>query len=281
MSLPSEILYRPRGRFRSNRLGAHSSTEVGGFGVFRDQASFLRYPDARRIDLKASLRDPFEQIYVRRFEQRQSVDVLAIVDLSASMACIGACEKFSIAYEICEALAYSATRIGDRFGLIGCDEGIREDASLLPTRSTSLALRAAARLRGEKSDGRSAEGFLAAADSLGATRKLVCLVSDFRWPQLLIARVLDAFSPHDTIPLVIVDSTEEAPPAWGLLELVDSESAKRRLWAMRPSLRARWIAQEQERQALLMRLAADHCRPPIFIRDVFDPNVLSPHLMAA
>ena len=40
---------------------------------------------------------------------------LAIVDLSASMACIGACEKFSIAYEICEALAYSATRIGYRF----------------------------------------------------------------------------------------------------------------------------------------------------------------------
>lgn len=281
MNVPEEILYRPRGRYRSNHLGAHSSAEVGGFGVFRDQASFLRYPDARRIDLRASLRDPSEQIYVRRFEQRQSVDVIAIVDLSASMGFVGSCDKLSLSCGIAESLAYSSTKIGDRFGLIGCDETIREDVLLLPTRSKSLALRAAARLYGEKADGKSAAGFLAAAQALGATRKLVCLISDFRWQQLLIGRVLDAFSLHDTIPLVIVDSAEEAPPAWGLLELVDSESGMRKLWAMRPSLRARWIAQEKERQALLERLAADHCRPPIFIRDVFDPNVLSLQLMAA
>lgn len=280
MNVKDEILYRPRGRFRSNHLGSHSSTEVGGFGVFRDQASFLRYPDARRIDLRASLRDPFEQIYVRRFEHRQSVDVLAVVDLSASMAFVGACEKFSLACGICEALAYSATRIGDRFGLIACDESIREDVSLLPTRSRSLALRAAARLRGEKSDGRGAEGFLAAAESLGARRRLVFLISDFRWPQVLIRRAFQMFSSQDTIPLVIIDSAEEAPPAWGLLELVDSESGKRTLWAMRPSLRERWMEQERERQALLTRLAADNCRPPIFIRDVLDPSVISPQLMA-
>jgi len=281
MSAPEEILYRPRGRYRSNRLGAHSSTEVGGFGVFRDQASFLRHPDARRIDLRASLRDPFEQIYVRRFEQRQSVDVFAIIDLSASMATLGACDKFGLAQKICEALAYSATGIGDRFGLIGCAETIREDSLLLPTRSRSLALRATARLRREACDGRSAEGFLAAAQALGAVRRLVCLISDFRWPQRLIRRVLDVFSPHDAIPLVVVDSCEENPPPWGLLELVDSESGRRKLWAMRPSLHARWIAQERERQDFLKRLAADHCRPAIFVRDVFDPNILSQQLMAA
>jgi len=281
MSAPEEIPYRPRGRYRSNRLGAHSSTEVGGFGVFRDQASFLRHPDSRRIDLRASLRDPFEHIYVRRFEQRQSVDVFAIVDLSASMTTLAACDKLSNARKICQSLAYSATKIGDRFGLIGCAEAIGDDSLLVPTRSRSVALTAVARLRHEAAIGKSAEGFLKAAEALGSSRKLVCLISDFRWPQTLVRRVLDVFSLHDAIPMVLLDSAEENPPTWGLLELFDAESGRRRLFAMRPRLRARWIAQEKERQQLLKRLAANRCRPPIFVRDPVDPNVLSQQLMAA
>lgn len=280
MTSPDEILYRPRGRFRSNLVGSHSSSEVGGFGVFRDQVSFLRYPDARRIDLRATVRDPYGQIHVRRFEQRQSIDVLAIVDLSASMRFGRACDKVSLSCGIVEALAYSATKIGDRFGLVGCDEAIRENVSLPPTRSKSMALRAAARLRDEIVDGRNAEGFLTAARSLGATRKLVCLISDFQWPRSLLPRVLDAFSPHDAIPFVIVDSLEESPPAWGLFELVDSESGERGIWAMRPGLRERWIEKQRERKSLLLKIAAHHCRPPIFIRDVFDPGMISSRLMA-
>lgn len=152
---------------------------------------------------------------------------------------------------------------------------------LPPTRSRSLALRAAWRLREERPDGRNAEGFLAAAKALGVTRKLVFLISDFRWPRRLLERVFDAFALHDASPLVILDSAEESPPAWGLLELIDSESGARRLWAMRPSLRARWIEQEKGRQAFLTQLAADRCRAPIFMRDSFDPEVLSLQLMAA
>ena len=281
MNTPREILYRPRGRFRSNHLGPHASTEVGGFGVFRDQAPFLRYPDARRIDIRASLRDPFEQVHVRRFEQRQSIDVVAIVDLSASMGVRGACDKFALACRVAELLAYSATKIGDRFGLIACDEAVRKHALLLPTRSRGLALRSAWRLQEERPDGKSAEGLLAAAEALGATRKLVFLISDFRWQQRLLERVFDAFALHDATPLVILDSAEEAPPSWGLLELIDSESGARKLWAMRPGLRARWIEQEKGRQAFLTRLAAHHCRAPIFIRDSFDTDILSLQLMAA
>ena len=190
MKSPADILYRPRGRFRSNYVGSHPSSEVGGFGVFRDQAPFLRHPDARRIDIRASLRDPFEEIHVRRFEQRRSVDLYAVIDVSASMAFVGACEKFSLVCEICEALAYSATRVGDRFGLIACDDSVREDLFLPATRSRSIALAAAARLRATICAGRGAEGFIAAAASLGAARKIAVLISDFRWPSSLLLNSL-------------------------------------------------------------------------------------------
>lgn len=233
MTAPQDIAYRPRGRFLSNRIGAHASSEVGGFGVFRDQTPFLRHPDARRIDLRATLRDPFGETYVRRFEQRQAIDVYAIVDLSASMG-FGA--KHDIAADLVASLAFSANRIGDRFGLIGCDRALRQELLFPASASRPLAL---------------------------------------------IDRAFAAFSPHDAIPIAIVDSSEETPPRWGLLELVDAETGARRLEVMRPALQARWIDDERRRFAEIARLANGRARPPIILRDRFDALELGRGLTAA
>lgn len=281
MNAPADILYRPRGRFRSRQAGAHPSSEVGGFGVFRDQTPFLRHPDARRIDIRATLRDPFGATIVRRFEQRSPVDVYAIVDLSASMSCIGASRKFDLARDICAALAFSATRIGDRFGLLGCDDRVRPDVHTPATRSRAVALRAADRLADARRDGAGARGFIDAAAMLGASRRLALLISDFRWPASLIDRVFDSFAPHDTIPLVLVDSMEETPPEWGLAELTDAETNRRRVFVMRPRLRGQWIERERDRRAMIARLAANRVRPPIVLRDALDPVELSRRLTAA
>jgi uncharacterized protein (DUF58 family) len=280
VTILTDIIYRPRGRFQAGRAGAHPSSEVGGFGVFRDQVPFLRYPDARRVDIRATLLNPFEETYVRRFEQRQSIDVYAIVDLSASMAFVGAVEKFSIVCDLCESLALSALRIGDRFGLIGCDHGMRDDVLLGATRSRGAAFRAARRLRDARRNGTNAQGFLDAAAKLGMLRKLVLLISDFRWPLSFIEDVFAAFARHDAIPVVISDSAEESPPSWGLLELSDSETGRRRLSVLRPQLREKWIERERERRAAIARLASSWARPPIFIRDAFDAFKFSNRLTA-
>lgn len=276
-----DILYRPRGRFAANRLGAHSSSEVGGFGVFRDQAPFMRYPDARRIDMRATLRDPFGATYVRRFEQRAAIDVYALVDLSASMGFVGAANRFRVAVELCAALAYSATRIGDRFGLIAYDDALIDRSTSPATRSRRAALAAVARLGAQTPRGASTKGVLAAAAALGARRKLVLLISDFRWPERLIEQAFDALAPHDVAPIVLIDSIESAPPQWGMLQLRDSESGGRRLLLMRPALQRRWMAAEQARRQDLARLSSLRGRAPIFVEDGFDPVDLSIRLTAA
>ncbi|MGJ0504287.1 MAG: DUF58 domain-containing protein [Methylocystis sp.] len=276
-----DILYRPRGRFAANHVGAHTSSEVGGFGVFRDQAPFMRYPDARRIDVRATLRDPFGATFVRRFEQRAAVDVYALVDLSASMGFVGAVSRFQVARDLCAAFAYSATRIGDRFGLFACNEALIGRATFFATRSRRAALAGVEKLGNETPCGSSAEGVLAAAATLGATRKLVVLISDFRWPERLIAQAFDALSLHDVAPLVLIDSLEATPPKWGALELRDSESGRRQLLLMRPALQRRWMEAEHARRRNLVRLSARRIRAPIFIQDSFDPDDLSIRLTAA
>lgn len=281
MKTPADILYRPHGRFRSNHAGAHGSSEVGGFGVFRDQAPFLRYPDARRIDLRSTLRDPFGGTHVRRFEQRSAIDVYAIVDLSASMGFVGAVDRFAVACDICAALAFSATRIGDRFGLIGGGVALCEDLFLPATRSRSAAMRAVERLEIIRPAAAHAGRLSSVASRLGACRKLVLLISDFRWPARLIQCAFESLARHEVLPVALVDSVELDPPRWGLLELRDPETARRRLMFMRPAVRDKWQATEERRREELIRQAAGRVRPPIFVEDRFDPQSLSSRLMAA
>ncbi|WP_363345546.1 VWA domain-containing protein [Methylocystis echinoides] len=281
MTMQTDVMYRPSGRFRSNHAGAHVSSEVGGFGVFRDQTPFLRYPDARRIDLRATLRDPFGETHVRRFEQRSAIDVYAVVDLSASMSFVGAVDRFAVACDICAALAFSATRLGDRFGLIAGGDVVSARVFCPATRSRRAALRAVDKLREESPAGASVEGLKDAAKRLGAARKLVLLISDFRWSTRLTRSVFDLLALHDVLPVALVDSCELDPPRWGLLELRDPETARRRLMVMRPALREKWIDAEARRRDRLIELAAGRLRPPIFIENRFDPKSLSSRLMTA
>jgi hypothetical protein len=96
------------------RAGAHRGRLSGAGGLFRDLVSLLEHPDPRRIDLRASARDPFEQLYVRRFEQKTAITVFALVDVSASMGFAGNMRKLEVAAAIC-AGSSSARRTGDKF----------------------------------------------------------------------------------------------------------------------------------------------------------------------
>ena len=277
----AEILYLPRWRPRGSRVGAHRGRDAGGLGTYRDQVPFLSLPDARRIDLRATLRDPFEGIHVRRFETRTAVEVWALVDLSASMRYRGAADRMSLARDLCAGLAASVTRIGDSFGLIGCDRAIRADLYLPATRRRGPALSIADRLGAVSGVSTSAAGMLDAAHQLNGRPKLVFVVSDFRWPETFISRVFASLALHDTVPVLLADSAEdEGLPEWGLAELDDLEGAGRRLVFLRPSLRRRWIEQERQRRERLKTAAvAAGARAPFVLADRFDADLLSRHLL--
>ena len=130
-----DVPYRLNWRTAGVRIGAHRGKTEGAGGLFRAFDDFARSPDPRRIDLRMSLRDPFENLYVKRFEQKTSITVYALVDLSASMGFVGSVVKMDVVADLCGAIAASARRIGDSFGLIGCAETIVPKLFLPATRS--------------------------------------------------------------------------------------------------------------------------------------------------
>ncbi|KQP33216.1 DUF58 domain-containing protein [Methylobacterium sp. Leaf100] len=276
----ADIVYRPRGRVPGTAVGAHRGRDAGGLGTFRDQVPFLRMPDARRIDVRATLRDPFEGTHVRRFESRTAIEVWALVDLSASMRYRGAADRMALAAALCGGLAASATRIGDGFGLMGCDGTLREDVSMPVTRRRGIGASVRARLVAARCTGARADGMREAARRLVGRPKIVFVVSDFRWPEALIVEVFASLARHDIVPVVLADASEDEDlPAWGLMELDDLEGAGRRTVFMRPALRRRWLAHERARADTLRRIAMTYGRPPFRLEGRFEADALTRHLI--
>jgi len=275
-----DIPYRLKWRALSVRTGAHRGKIEGAGGLFRDFDLLAHSQDPRRIDLRMSLRDPYQNLYVRCFEQNASITVYALIDLSASMGFRGAIDKMQVVADLCQAFAASCRRIGDAFGLIGCNERIIPEFFIPATRSRGGEADMMARLRTYKPHGHGAQGLIDAAGYLTGRRKLVFVISDFYWPYSLIEAVFEALSQHDVVPLVLKDARELRDlPRYGFVSLADLETGRRRFYAMRPSLRAELLRQDTERTQALKRTAMRYGIRPFEILTPIDWDQLGAHLM--
>jgi uncharacterized protein (DUF58 family) len=278
-SAPVDLPYRIVWRSRSVRQGAHRSTQSGAGGIFRDLATLLEYRDPRRIDLRQSLRDPFGTLHVRRFEEKSEIGVTVLLDVSGSMAFEGSSRKMKLAADLVQVLATSVRRAGDTFALYAADEEVRDELGSPPTRSRAGEGDMIAALRAYVPERKGASGLIAAAQRVGRKRNVVLVISDFLLPEDQLESLFETLSPHDVIPIRLVDSHENARlPSWGLMQLSDLETGRRRLVAMRPSLKAEWQRRIEARRSFFRALASRYGREPFEITDTIRWDLLGAHL---
>jgi uncharacterized protein (DUF58 family) len=273
-----EIHYRSDAPAKGHFPGGHRSVRGENGFEFRGHALLHDAPDPRRLDLHASLRDPYGHWLVRMYSQRKAMPVVMVADLSASMAFDGAVRKLDVLADFTESLAWSAWRNGDAFGFVACDAMVRADLLLPPTRARGAGTRLAASLRAMQPEGSSALGLLQAAEHLGRQRALVFLLSDFHLPLTQVEAMLASLALHEVVPVVLWDPQEFTLNARrGLLQVVDPESGTRRMIWWRPALRDRWQAAHQQRRADLEDLFASHSLKPLFVEGAFDADVVTRH----
>jgi hypothetical protein len=276
-----DIPYRLAWRTRTARVGAHRSTFAGTGGMFRDLTSLLDARDPRRIDLRQSLRDPFENTYVRRLEQTSAISVSVLMDVSTSMTFSGRSRKFALACDLAQTIASSAIRTGDTFALIAADTDVRTDLTLAPSRSRSAIAQKIDEMRRFVPSCAGAGGLIEAATLTTGRRGLVFLVSDFLMPDDRIHAIFERLSRHDVIPVALHDSAEiEALPEWGIVELVDLETGRRRLIVLRPSFKETWRRRIEARRSDFRSIARHYGREPFEVTDRIDWERLAAHLMS-
>lgn len=279
--LPVDLPYRIVWRSRVLRQGAHRSTQSGAGGLFRDFANLLAYRDPRRIDLRQSVRDPFEALHVRRFEEKSQIGVTMLLDVSGSMGFAGSARKMDLAADLAQVFATGVRRAGDTFALYAADDRVREELSVPATRSRAGETDMVAAIRAYRPSRSGAAGLVEAALHIGRRRNLVVVVSDFLLPEAQLEALFEALMGHDVVPIRIASSRESATlPAWGLLELSDLETGRRRLVAMRPALREAWQRRIEARRSFFRALAARYGREPFEITDRIAWERLGAHLAA-
>jgi len=271
-----EFSYQIGWRSRGRHPGRHSSVQRGLGMEFRGHAPLIAYPDPRRIDIRQTIRDPFDQVWVRIFNQKSSIPVYVVCDLSGSMGFSGRMRKLEIAADIAASAAWSAFRVNDPFGFIGFDEEVREDWMFASTTKVHGAFDLTERLAHYRPGHVGAQGLQDVSRFLSRERSLVLLVSDFHMPLDELEQSLATLIRHHVVPLILWDAAEyRSLPEFGVASVTDCETGARRTLFLRKHFRERILQSFADRRTALEKLFMSLDMPPLFIEDGFEADDLT------
>lgn len=305
-SIPELIHYYVKWRANGLRAGAHVGRIAGSGSRFRGHGPLLDNPDPRRIDVRATARDPYRRLLVKMYQQNVSLPVWVVADWSASMAFQGGlvtstdqethaaapamrnampserilANKIEVIADLCEQLAWSTWRMADRLGFIACNDGMVRELHI-PARCSRLqgsAIRQ--RLTQAAPPQGGAHGLAAAAAEIGRERALVFLVTDAHYPLAELQTVLQSLSGHDVVPVMLWNSAEHsALPRWGFARFRDAETRQERLLWCRPRLQQKINAAYEARREAIAEVCAQWGRPPFFVSDRLQARALTHYFM--
>jgi uncharacterized protein (DUF58 family) len=276
MDYIKEFSYHISWRSRSRRPGRHKSNQRGMGMEFRGHTTLLSYPDPRRIDIRQTIRDPMEQVYVRIFNQKSATPVFVMCDLSGSMQYGMPHTKLTTAAEITRSVAQSATRNGDPVAFVGFDDELRDEwLSTLSARPHSM-LELADRLENHLPSEVGAGALIHSARLLPRERALIFLVSDFHMPLEHLEETLLLMLRHHIVPVVLWNSTEYKDlPEFGITSINDPETGERRTLFLRASYRQRILDTFAARRKAIEDIFMKFDMQPFFVEDTFDADLLS------
>jgi uncharacterized protein (DUF58 family) len=275
-----EFFYKKRKLARSSRPGGHPSSIRGAGMIFDRLVSLVDNPDPRRLDIRASLRDPFEQWWVREFKQKAVIPVFAILDLSSSVSFHGEEKNIFFLKDFLKSLHRSTYLMGDRMGLIGFDKKVREDWSFQASHKRILDERQIIQLFQNIKLGKGHTGIKELPVWLPRESGLIFFLSDFHFSLNLFDDFLIKASRHEVVPIVIQDRAEtDGWPSSGISVLSDSESGKKRLVWIGEEWKSKLRESYKNRNAEIKSICSKHGISPLFMSGKFAAENVSSYFL--
>ena len=260
----------------SIHFGEHRGTQRGLGFEFKGNVPLIDYPDARRVDLRQTLRDPYEQVQVKLFNQDNTTPIFAVCDLSSSMQFKGKTRKLDLAKEIAASIAYSAFETSDVFSFIGYNQHVIETLTVNLSHHVHQSLELIEQLSEYTKMRVGSEGILEVAQYLSVHKSLVFWISDFHMPITLIEQALNSMSAHQVIPVVLWDDQEyKKLPKFGFGNMIDPETGLNRTIFFRETVREQFEAAFAARKQDLEKLFASFDSQAIYLSGKYDPEVMS------
>lgn len=256
--------YKTTGLISGLMLGSHKSRQRGTGSDFYKKSLFLDEPDTSRLDLNASLTDPFESLHVKSYRQRSKIDVILLIDGSSSML-YG--EKATLLHHVYESTKASVEAANDRFSCYLLKEKLvkLDDADALTTELTNL-----------QPESNQAEATQQVFPILPGKPALVFLVSDFHWPETQLQSLLTVLSAHLVVPMVLWQSKEFLDfPLWRFVELTDLETGASSLVFITRDQKQKIQQQYDDRKTYLTQQFRRFNQHPFWLIDQYDARQMS------
>ena len=262
--------YHINWRTKGHHPGQHKSDQRGMGIEFAGHSNLIDYPDPRRIDIRQSMRDPLEQVYVRIFNQRSSTPVMVVTDLSSSMNYGLKRTKLNLAAEIATVISNSVTSKSDALGFIGFNEQTETQwwspISYRPHKTRLLINK----LLKHNSTGAGHEGIKNIFKILPQDHTLIFFISDFHMPLKDIEYILSRMTKHTIVPIILWNKSEyEELPRFGIISISDPESGQEKTIFLRKKMlnkiKNKFIKRKEELEKLFLKFNS----PAFFVNDNF------------
>ncbi len=229
--IPREYLKKIRQiEIRTSRLaqdlltGAYHSAFKGRGMDFEEVREYQIGDDVRTIDWNVSART--NVTHIKKFREERELSIAILVDISASgIIGVGEQSKRDMAAEIASVLAFSASKNGDRVGLILFSEEVEKHIPARKGRSHIFRLIHEILFFAPQKEGTSISNALQFLNHVFPRRAIVFLVSDFIDEGF--EKVLKVTNQkHDLIAIQITDPSEATLPRAGWVTMEDAETGE-------------------------------------------------------
>ncbi|MBK6833185.1 MAG: DUF58 domain-containing protein [Bacteroidetes bacterium] len=220
-----KIEIKTRGLSSQVFSGEYHSAFKGRGMAFSEVREYTPGDDVRTIDWNVTAR--FNSPYVKVFEEERELNVVLLVDVSASGQ-FGTLKqsKKDLITELCAVVAFSASTNNDKIGVIFFSDKIEK--YIPPKKGKTHILRIIRELvsiepTSTKTDISQTLRYLT---NVIKKKSIVFVVSDFIDNNPFVDAIKIANKKHDIVALEIFDKTEREIPPVGLIKLKDLESGE-------------------------------------------------------
>ena len=219
-----KIEIKTRGLSNQIFSGEYHSAFKGRGMAFSEVREYMPGDDVRTIDWNVTAR--LNSPYVKVFEEERELNVVLLVDVSAS-GDFGTQKQFKkdLITELCAVIAFSASTNNDKIGVIFFTDTIEK--FIPPKKGKSHILRIIRELINFEPKGKGTNITQALRYLTNAVKKksIVFLISDFMTSGFEDALKISNRK-HDVVALQITDAAEKSIPNIGLIKIKDNESGK-------------------------------------------------------
>lgn len=259
-----KIEIKTRGLSSQIFSGEYHSAFKGRGMAFSEVREYTPGDDVRTIDWNVTAR--FNTPYVKVFEEERELNVMLLVDVSAS-ALFGTHKqtKKDLITELCAVLAFSASTNNDKIGIIFFSDKIEK--FIPPKKGKTHILRIIRELVNLEPEHTRTDIAVPLKYLTNVIKKksIAFLVSDFMDTNYFNDALKIANKKHDLVALEVYDKSEMEIPPIGLVKLKDFETGEIK-WVNTSSqefqkkMKANALLREQRLKEIFNRAGVDHVR---------------------